>query len=183
MLLLQKQTGIEWMRQAYNNNPSSNREWFKGQFRYSTKEKIVNRFMEGESLSCFLSQQCATEIHIAFYGGQSDVISYLTLEYDTSDGSFVQDVGVHYCNFSIKKEVGSNDALVTTDKKEIVQNMMDYYALLLPYKKENLQDNTFTLIYHDWDVLVCDDKDNVKGLPRPDVGVFSKDYIKFLECQ
>ena len=48
---------------------------------------------------------------------------------------FVQEAGVHFCSFMLKKEQNSNNALVETIGKENLSILSDHYALMLPYVK------------------------------------------------
>lgn len=110
-----------------------------------------------------------------------DVIKYLTFVAKPSY-MFVQEAGVHFCSFILKKEKNSTNALVKTLSKEKLSSMSDHYALMLPYIKVNCDfAKQFTLVYHDWDVLQCRFGKVGKGFPTPDCDVFSKKYIELLE--
>ena len=58
---------------------------------------------------------------------------------------------------------------------------MNHYALMLPFKKNSVPfQKQYTLVYHDWDVLVCDDTLQNKGFPVIDKELFNDQYIEQL---
>jgi hypothetical protein len=182
MLLLQKLTGIAWVKKAFETDDnSSDREWFRGQFRYESLEVIIERFNDGRPISCFQSKHSEKLFYVAFFAGNHAEMSYLTIESHTSE-MYVQECGVQFCKFKIVQERSTDKIAVKTASKNEVMDMMDYYALMLPYNKKGITfQRQFTLIYSDWEVLLCNDAHTEKGFPRPDPGVFSEEYIDNLD--
>ena len=182
MLLLQKLTGIAWVKKGFETEDNnSDREWFTGLFRYESLQCIIQRFNDGQPISCFQSKHCEKLFYVVFFAGNHAEISYLTIESHTSE-MYVQETGVQFCKFKIVQEYSTDHIAVKTAKKKEVMDMMDYYALMLPYnKKDNIFQRQFTLIYSDWEVLRCNDAHTEKGLPHPDPGVFSEEYIDNLD--
>ena len=181
MLLLHKLTGIDFLTLAYSKDTKNTRDWFTGSFRYKSASDILSRYMNGKVLSCSRNTEANDNFHVFFFGGDVDVIKYLTFVAKPSY-MFVQEAGVHFCSFILKKEKNSTNALVKTLSKEKLSSMSDHYALMLPYIKVNCDfAKQFTLVYHDWDVLQCRCGKVGKGFPTPDCDVFSKKYIELLE--
>ncbi len=63
---------------------------------------------------------------------------------------------VHFCAFQFRKNPNTNNVLVSTIDKDSMDDIVHSHALILPFKKDDIPfHNQFTLIYHDWDVLLC----------------------------
>ena len=95
---------------------------------------------------------------------------------------FVEETGVHFCNFKILHKEGTSDFDIKTVEKKEFKELVGDYALMLPYmKKDGFQEN-FTLVYHDWDVLECSNiTPSVKGRPVLSAGVFTLRYQSYLD--
>ena len=88
-------------------------------------------------------------------------------------------MGVHFCQFHIVEE-GAHTK-VTDDTRDRLLDKIDCYALMLPFTKNNQNfQYQFTLIYHDWDVLVCNDCDKEKGFYAVDRTLFPEEYLQGL---
>ncbi len=75
----------------------------------------------------------------------------------------------------------NNNVLITTIEKDSLGEMVNSYALMLPFKKSNVSfEKQYTLIYDDWDVLLCQDGNCMKRHPIPDSCVFSEEHIEYI---
>jgi len=183
MLLLQKLWGIEMLEEQFNLMDEdvedvAPRKWFNGVHRYESKEKVISDFLAGTPISCFQSKSSSEDtFHVPFYGDDWSIIKYLTLKSHTSD-MFIEETGIHFCQFRIEKEAGSNNAAVTTISKKDLADIMGDYAFILPYKKNNYQFQCqYTACYWDWHVLRCNSLVSCKGLPAASADVFSTELI------
>jgi len=102
----------------------------------------------------------------------------LTLEAKPSD-LFIKDCGAHYCIFRFVKDT-DNKVMVNTVEKGSLKELVGSYALLLPFLKHGRFQKQYTLVYHDWDVLLCQDECCKKGLPVADHCVFNESYNGYL---
>ncbi len=180
MLLLQKLMGLEWLSFAYKGYEEEDRHWFKGYHVYGSLDSVLKRFRVGEAMSCFRTSEGGDNLHVMFSSGKRFSIKYLTFEYRRTD-FFKNEMGVHFCQFKVKKDMENHTVISSTTRDQILDKI-DGYALMLPYKKKNNNFiNQFTLVYHDWDVLVCDDCDNnVKGFPALSKFLFGDYYFERL---
>ena len=179
MGLLQKLTGIDFLKSSFSAS-TTKRDWYKGVFISSSMEEVVERFVMGKPISCF-SDKKEGVFHAPIYSGCSNKISYLTIEAMPSQYFMRECGGVHFCTFQLRKVQNTNNVLITTIKKDSLGEMVNSYALMLPFKKSNVSfEKQYTLIYDDWDVLICQDGYCMKGHPIPDSCVFSEEHIEYI---
>ena len=109
-------------------------------------------------MTCFCLDGRCNEVHVAFkrdepeQKGYKSEVTYLLFRYQTSQMFTMQ-----FCQFGCTDEVSS------VVKSSL--NMVNY-ALILPYSRRDfLFQSQFTLVYSDWDVLLCDTNapDSKKG--------------------
>lgn len=180
MRLAQKLTGLEWVRDAFPVKNTAHRDWFKGVHQYESMQSVLDRFTVGKPISCGASKANQNRFFIAFCCGDWDQLSYLTVTPQTHK-MFTQETGVHYCEFMVEKGLDRKIAVRTIPKSKFY-DMVDCYALMLPYKLNNMTfQRQFTLIYWDHDVLRCDNVPSYKGLPCANECVFSQGHIEDLE--
>ena len=100
--------------------------------------------------------------HVAFTRGESEQrgdeheVTFLSFHYPTLQMN-THETGMQFCRFECTNEVSS--------VRKTSLNLLDY-SLMLPYSKMGfLFQRQFTLVYSDWDVLLCDnnDPDSNKG--------------------
>jgi len=126
---------------------------------FRSREMVKNWFQDGKPLSCFCLDNNYHEIHVAVALGDSsemkekdDDFAYLTFNYNVHVLP-KRECGVHFCEFELVDRI-------TTAKKSAL-NFTDY-AVMLPFKKKERYMRQYTLIYSDWEVLICE-RHNVKG--------------------
>jgi hypothetical protein len=179
MRLLQKLTGMEWLQSGYKNSPEIERHWFKGYHIYSSKEEVVKRFVTGQSISCFGTKTGGEKLYVAFAGGNRFSVKYLTILYDTAR-MFIQETGVHFCQFRIEKE--DRKVKVIESTREELLRAINSYVLMLPFKKEKQKFfQQFTLVYWDWEVIRCTDRAKKKGYPVVEKSLFTDEYLDNLK--
>ena len=178
MRLLQKLTGLEWMGFTFQDTAKGNRIWSKGYQKHPLQREVLHRFMMGLPLSCFGTKTGGEELHVAYSDGDRFGVKYLTFAYNTSR-MFIKEMGVHFCQFHIVEE-GAHTK-VTDDTRDRLLDKIDCYALMLPFMKNNQNfQYHFTLVYHNWDVLVCNDCDKEKGFYAVDRTLFPEEYLQGL---
>jgi hypothetical protein len=185
MLLLQKLTGIDFVKAAFdaNEDGENKREWYIGYHRYSSVDDVIKRYCQGQPISCVRSED-GNSFHVALYAKDTTMVNYLTFE-PRPLVMTTKEFGIHFCNFIVRKEDGgSNKTMVRTMTKASFKQKFADYALMLPYRRDGESfHKKFTLIYHDWDVLLCHNGIAKKGAPVPDSSVFSEvlPYLQLLE--
>lgn len=179
MRLLQKLTGVDFLSFTFDGSKVQ-RDWFSGIHKYHDSQEIVNDYVSGSPLSCFSGKNEEDGLfYICFNSGSDATISYLTLEASPSD-LFIKECGAHYCVFNFVKDT-NNNVLVNTVEKGSLKGLVGSYALLLPFFKHGHRfQKQYTLVYHDWDVLLCQDGLCKKGLPMVDHCVFNDQYTEYL---
>jgi len=65
---------------------------------------------------------------------------------------------------------GGGDASAAAEEAEADEEG----AIMLPYMKGDQYINQYTLVYSDWDVLICDKQGVTKGLPKHCVELFNE---------
>ena len=179
MPLLQKLTGIDFLKSSFDVCLVEKRDWYVGVHRYSDKNEVVCRKVHGQAISCFTSQEEGS-FHVTVCAGSSTSISYLTSK-ARADQSFIKDCGVHYCVFFFQQDSSINRVLIRTIEKYLLEEMTEFYALMLPFQREGTEfANQFTLIYHDWDAIHCQRGYFKKASPNPDDSIFSEKYLEYL---
>lgn len=184
MRLLHKLLGMEWLRDAFDGVDRADRksrDWFKGYFKYKELETITDRIAQGQPISCAASKTNKHHFYVAFNAETEGYLSYITLVCQPTT-KFVEEMGVHFCKFKIVHMESSPDIDVKTVKKKEFKELVGDYALMLPYMKEGVFRENFTLVYHDWDVLECSDvTPSLKGRPVPSASVFTSQYKEYLD--
>ena len=159
--LLHKLTGMEFLNREYAS-VFTWLDWFKGYHVFQKQSEVKDRFRSGEPLSCFCLDGDCNEVHVAFTRGEPEQrrdehkVTFLSFCYHTSQ-MYTHETGMQLCRFECTNEV----SLV----RKTSLNVLDY-ALMLPYSKRGFPfQKQFTLVYSDWEVLLCDnsDPDNNKG--------------------
>ena len=181
MRLLHKLAGLEWLEYAYKGSKKKERHWFKGYKVYNTREDIILRFQKGRPISCFGSKTGGKNLHVAYEGRSRFEVEYVTIECNTQSMNAVE-MGVHFCQFRFVSDTRGELVVEETTTANLRDNIVDdRNALMLPYKKDNIQfQNQYTLVYHDWDALVCDDSEEEKGFPSVDYNLFGDKYTEQL---
>ena len=159
--LLHKLTGMAFLNEEYDDG-HARCDRYKGYHVFPNKSAVENRFLKGEPLSCFCLDGSCNEVHVAFnrdkpeQRGDECEVTFLSFCYHTSQ-MYTHDTGMQFCHFVCTDEVSS--------VKKSSLNIVDY-ALMLPYSRSGfLFQSQFTLVYSDWEVLLCDNNapDSKKG--------------------
>ena len=187
MRLLHKLLGIEWLRDVFDGidyADRDSRDWFKGYFQYSDLNAILDQIAQGRPISCVASKENGRHFHVAFCSTSEGSLRYVTLVCQPAT-RFVEQTGVHFCNFKILHEKDTSDIDIKTVEKKEFRELVLNYALMLPYmKKDDGFQESFTLVYHDWDVLECSNNsaaESPKGRPVPSAGAFTPEYQDYLD--
>lgn len=173
--LIHKLKGLDLISNSFDKvfrKCESERHWFKGYHVFSSRQEVIDRLQKSEPLSCFILDEKLPEVHVAFFEReqQGSTISYLTLEYDTTRS--IIETGVHFCDFKLKTSGAASFAHVVSNinKNDLRPKIVDY-ALMLPFNVQATDTTSnndgfqkFTLIYPDWEVLICDDGDENDGV-------------------
>ena len=178
MLLVQKLTAMDFMRNMFQGDVPV-RDWFSGIFRHKEMKEVQTRFLNGEPISVFqLPGDSDTTFHAAFNAGTHDLISYVTMTATQGD-MFAQEIGLHFCRFSMEKELG--ETVVKTIQKSQLGSAITY-GLMLPYVPKHISfQRQYTVVFWDWEVLLCDNNSSSKGLPSIDADVYSVEYLGLLD--
>lgn len=159
--LLHKLTGMEFLNREYVS-ASTRPDRYKGYHVFQNKSEVEDRFKSGKPLSCFRLDGDCNAVHVAFTRGEPEQrgdeheVTFLSFRYHTSQ-MYTHETGMQFCRFECTNEVSS--------VRKTSLNLLDY-ALMLPYSKMGFPfQRQFTLVYSDWDVLLCDnnDPDSSKG--------------------
>ena len=174
--LIHKLKGLDLIADSFDKvlgKSASERHWFKGYHVFSSRQEVIDRLQTGRSLSCFTLHESSAEVHIAFSEGEQEgsTISYLTLEYDTTRS--IIETGVHFCHFKLKVSTPTSPAVIFNINRNELRPKIVNYALMLPYVVDPNASSSdadvfqkFTLIYPDWEVLLCVDGDENDGVSR-----------------
>ena len=129
-------------------------------YTFSKRKDVMDSFEDGKPLSCFCLDNNYRKIHVAValgdcseYKKEGDNFAYLTFDYNVQHWPRIE-TGVHFCQFKLMDEKPT-----TANKSSL--NFTDY-AVMLPFKNKGRFRKQYTLIYSDWEVLICEG-DNVKG--------------------
>ena len=176
MRLLHKLVGLEWLALAYHR-AGADRDWFKGYHIYNTQYEVLDRFQSGRPLSCFSKEEGSSRVHVAYTDGSG--VSYITFKYETTS-YYKEETGVQFCKFSTVHDEHRNLVVETVKQHSDLVGVIATYAIMLPYKNDKHKFmEQYTLIYHDWDVLVCNTNDGkLKGIPFLQKSLFSQEYIQ-----
>lgn len=154
--LLHQRRGIDALKSTTKDDEKRN--WFRGYYTYPQKEAVMKWFNEGSRpLSCFILDNDFHCVHIAIsrsdclgVGSNKDDVTYVT--FDVTHDLVKHEAGVHFCQFNSR---GEN--ISCKNKNEMV---FTHYALMLPYNFNGSFLDQYTLVYHDWEVLICEGNDN-----------------------
>ncbi len=174
MRLLHKLKGLELVADSFDKlegKSKAERHWFKGYHVFSSRTEVLKRFEQAKPLSCFRLEHNNAEVHVAFTEDETrSTISYLTFTYDTNRNTV--ETGVHFCHFDLKTDSPDSHqpAVVSNIEKGDLRSQIVDYALLLPYIVKNREVSTeedvfhqYTMVYHDWEVLICNGNEKNKG--------------------
>jgi len=154
--LLHKLNGLHSLQSEYFPNDKS-RDWFRGYYTFSNQATVRKLFRRGKPLSCFCLDENHHELHVAVLGGDDipieerleSSIYYLTFTYDTNK-NFTSETGMHFCQFKLQEGVRCG---------EKAKMKISDFAIMLPYIRDTEYIEQYTLIYSDWEVLICGGKD------------------------
>ena len=128
-------------------------------YTFSTREYVTESFQVGKPLSCFCLNNNYHKIHVAVALGdclenkkEGDNFAYLTFHYNVEQ-MYRFEAGVHFCQFELDQEP------TTANRSSL--NFTDY-AVMLPFKNKGTFCDQYTLIYSDWEVLICDSDNGTK---------------------
>ena len=178
MRLLHKLVGLEWLGLAFSGS-SADRDWFKGYHIYKSQSDVLNRYLSGRPLSCFIKEVGSSRVHVGYRDGITTYgLDYMTFEYKTTT-LYKQETGVQFCEFRAVKDDNHDLIIDHVSHRNDLAGVIDTYAVLLPYKKDNHEFlKQYTLVYWDWDVLVCNaSSGETKGIPLHQKTLFSREYI------
>lgn len=161
--LLHKLTGLHFLQSQCFPKDNS-RDWFRGYYTFSNQATVRELFRKGKPLSCFCLDDNYHELHVAVLGRDEIThldlvrseayIVYLTFTYNTNE-NFTSETGMNFCQFKLQ------DGVRCGKKSEM--NVSDF-AIMLPYIRGNEYIGQYTLIYSDWEVLLCgEDQQSKKG--------------------
>jgi len=178
MKLLHKLMGVEWLGLAFRS-AGIDRDWFKGYHIYNSQEEVLDRFSSGRPLSCFVKEPGSAIVHVVYSDGSLYGVCIVSFEYKTTR-YFKQDMGVHFCEFTTVKDENRDLVIEKFDNKKDLADDIETYAIMLPYQFDKRKFICqYTLIYHDWDVLLCNRHDGVsKGIPSLQQSLFCQEYIQ-----
>lgn len=159
--------GLKSLEEAYCTKEAAARDWFRGYHCFTKKTEVFNRFSTGCPLSCFILDGDTSHVHIAYHDNDSaGHLTYATFKCAKTT-MHIKESGVHFCKF-----VKTNEE---TKSRKADLNITDF-ALMLPYMHPKMQERygfqmQFTLIYSDWEVLLCD-QEVLKGQASLDESLF-----------
>lgn len=170
MKLLYKLEGMKSLTERFDRSTDpSNR--YKGYHTFTTIRHVKDLFTKGKPLSVFFLNNFYNEAHVSVSLRDRDVrnsaeghqnIAYLTFTYNTED-CYTSETGVQFCRFDLSNKI----SFARTEDMNITD-----YAIMLPYNKGDKYINQYTLVYSDWDVLICDKPRVTKGHPTPSMELF-----------
>ncbi len=150
--LLHKLSGMAFLNKEYENVHAP-RDRYNGYHVFSNKSAVEKRFIKGEPLSCFRLDVNSNVVHVAFNrdeperSGDEREVTFLSFRCQISQ-MYTHETGMQFCRFDCTEEVSS----VKKSSLKIVD-----YALMLPYSRRGFPfQKQFTLVYSDWEVLLCD---------------------------
>lgn len=159
--LLHKMNGLNSLYDKYKeSNKYETRVQRPPMFYTFPRRDMVSKWFEaGKPMSCFCLNNDYHKIHVAVAIGDclekksdGEDFAYLTFNYNI-DNMFRVESGVHFCEFELVEGV--------TTAKKFDLNFTDY-AVMLSFKNKGVYCKQYTLIYSDWEVLICE-TNNVKG--------------------
>lgn len=139
------------------------RETSKSCHIFASMKEIRERFETGKPLSCFCLNNVSNKVHVAFRIGNGDKVKYTSFSYDNKELPTCE-TGTHFCKFSWDQ----NEELI---EKETLEDSLG--ALMLGNTgKQHVFQWQFTLVYEDWEVLLCYPNCDGKGFALPDRALF-----------
>ena len=172
MKLLHKLEGMKSLTERFDmSTDPSNR--YKGYHTFPTTRRVRDSFTKGKPLSVFFLNNNHNEAYVSVSLRDRDVrnlkdndadIAYLTLTYDT-ENCYTSETGIQFCRFDLSNSI----SFAKMEDMKITD-----YAIMLPYMKGDQYINQYTLVYSDWDVLICDKQGVTKGLRKHCVELFNE---------
>jgi hypothetical protein len=160
-----KRYGLRAIEQDIRLEPF--RKKWKGHHIFANLDEIINRFHAGKALSCFCRSNEPNKVHVAFRHKETDQekIRYTSFSYNPSSLPTC-DTGVHFCKF----EWDENQEQI---EEEEVKDSLGALMLGNTPGAHHVFQAQFTLMYEDWEVLLCYDHCDKKGFALPDRSLFS----------
>jgi hypothetical protein len=140
---------------------------WKGHHIFANHDEIMDRFHAGKALSCFCRSNELDKVHVAFRHEETDkeTIRYTSFSYNPSSLPTCE-TGVHFCRFEC---VGNLDQI----EEEEVKDSLGALMLGNTSGAHHVFQQQYTLMYEDWDVLLCYDHCDKKGFALPDRSLFN----------
>ena len=151
--MLHKLTGMEFLNEKYENVHTRNNR-YKGYHVFPNKSAVENRFLKGEPLSCFVWMVVAMKFMLHSIKTNQN-------EEETNVKSLSCHSVITHQKCILTIQVCSFVVLCVLMRCHHLRN-----ALMLPYSRRGfLFQSQFTLVYSDWEVLLCDNNapDSMKG--------------------
>ena len=145
---------------------------------FKSQEEVLGKFIAGDPLSCFVKEAGSATVYVAYSGTRRNSVNCMSFRYYTSD-LYQQEMGVHFCRFRAIMVENEHLVIEEFNNKNDLSGCIDLHAVMLPYKKDGTFSSQYTLIYHDWEVLLCGRTDGVsKDIPSLQRSLFNCDYIE-----
>ena len=169
LVVIQKLNLMEWKKNTLRNPKNARRkDDSKMYHRYDSLELVQQILQKGQVISGFQLQNREDWIFIAYgpRGRNMNVIPLIPIE----EQSGVLQSGLVYRKYQL--DVTKK---VDMQRKELWEERMEHYCLLLPYvRQEILFGQQYAVVFHDWDVMNAEWK---KALPRICNTLFEHDVI------
>ena len=141
------------------------RKW-KGYHIFANFDEIIDRFRAGKALSCFFRINEPNKVHVAFRHNEGDkeTIRYTSFSYSTKNLPTCE-TGVHFCKFKCDE---NKDPIEEEEVKDSLGALMlgNMMGARIRFQAQ------YTLIYEDWEVLLCYEGCDPKGFALPDRSLF-----------
>jgi len=162
MTLLHKMFGLDCLADSLVDNPQQQHR-YKGHHTYSSLDEVLDKFRSGKPLSGFCLENNYDRIHVA-YNRHKDMVSYTTFTFKDEDLPH-ESCGVYYDRF-----YHSGEELTASESTLKISA----YGMMLPFKKNKDYARQFTIIYSDWEVLICIEGKKCKGQVPVSKSLFSE---------
>ena len=162
LTLLHKMFGLDCLAKSLEED-EKNEYKYKGYHTYSSHEEITDLFRSGRPISGFCLDNNYDRIHVA-YNRHKDMVSYTTFTFKKKD-LIQESCGVQYCRFYPSGE----ELTVSLSTLKV-----SAYGMMLPFKKKNDYACQFTIIYSDWEVLICNGGEKFKTQVPVSKSLFSE---------
>ena len=143
LTLLHKMFGLDCLAKSLEED-EKNEYKYTGYHTYSSHEEITDLFRSGRPISGFCLDNNYDRIHVA-YNRHKDMVSYTTFTFKDEDLPH-ESCGVYYDRF-----YHSGEELTASESTLKISA----YGMMLPFKKNKDYARQFTIIYSDWEVLIC----------------------------